>query len=313
MGQKTRLIEIEEKQELGEYISLIDDHSKETLEGFLLKTYNFSVDGLLDLNRHRQISEQEVSDERLPFIESIIGCAKSLVMNYDTNDPFNLFSTTLETLKFLNLEDKQRYINQFKGFIEREESSKNDPIMNLIIERVAGVVAEKYKTEFERLVKNNVKKGDPLYQKLVERLKKDLERVVDYTLEKLDQNEKYHPSAKNIEYGLCFGKSGNTKQIPSPDYVIMLIGNSDNPQSLVDQHGIPLGMERKGNKAKDKTTVTLYYGNPSNPTHVKVEHPQGLGKEEEAFYLGLGRIITPIPQFAQPTRKFIDSLAKQIS
>ncbi|TKJ17169.1 hypothetical protein CEE44_01385 [Candidatus Woesearchaeota archaeon B3_Woes] len=307
--------EIAGKQEIGVYLSILDNAGG-TLEDFVLGTCKFCVEKSPVKNGHQKKVDDSARDRCRDLVESVIDYGTNLVFGYDNHNRFELFSTTLKALEPLDCNDKQKYINQFNGFIEIEKQINTPPILHLIIQRVLGGLVGKYQPKFENLEGHNIKRDNSLYQTLVEQLKTDLGIFVQYTLDKLQQNAQFNNNVDGIGYCHCFPTQEECDKL-TPDYVHALIEQDEKPEQLIrpliGEVGVPLGMGMRGNRKTDPTTIIIYYGLPASPQNVRLEHSNGLSNTDAEFYLALSCQITkPLLQFNEETKKVRNSLSRML-
>ena len=295
---------IAEEQGLIDDITIINEQNK--LEGILTAFTNFCHEPKEKPKDDE--SKFRVSSEFESLAEKVVSYAVDIINNYEKLDPFKLLFATFETLEFLPRKDKENYIDHFKGFIEKEAQYKNSYcVIPLIINNVLNKLNAKYYLLFYELG-DEIKSNSHKYQSQVSKLKKDLQKVVEYTNKKLDQNSNFDARAINISYEECFP---NNKIELTPEYIIGLIESREVPQKLIEEFGMPFGMRMNGKMELDLTTFIIYYGDPSKPDRTRVDANISDKKVLE-FFLGLSSQITPLPELVEMTRKVRDCLAYRV-
>ncbi len=299
---------IAEEQGLIDDITIINEQNK--LERILTAFTNFCHEPKEKPKDDE--SKFRVSSEFESLAEKVVSYAIDIINNYEKLNPFKLLFATFETLEFLPRKDKENYIDHFKGFIEKEAQYKNSYcVIPLIINNVLNKLNAKYYLLFNGLSKDEIKSNSLKYQSHVSKLKKDLQKVVEYTSEKLCKNRSFDLRAQNISYEECFPNNEIDFSKLTPEYIIGLIESREVPQKLIEEFGMPIGMDMKGKRELDLTTFIVYHGDPSKPQATRVNNNIS-DRDVIRFYLGLSSQIThPIPALAESTRKVRGSLASR--
>jgi hypothetical protein len=144
------------------------------------------------------------------------------------------------------------------------------------------------------------------------KLKEDIDRVVGYTIKKMEQNARHNIHAFDIEYEACFPEKNKIKmkgngQI-TPDDILEHINSGKAPDEFILAYGMPVGIAVKGLRNGLKKTMVIYFGDNTMQHGLHVVHQHGLDRKSTEFYKGLAQVVKPVDSLRVDTIKTIHHL-----
>ena len=293
------LAELAQQHTLPELVELLEQPGQ--LELFLQAGANF-CDGIWDFGKARK--DTTVPNDTLPLVIGVLDYASALVDIY-AEDAYGLFMDTLGALVYLEPTKKYQCITSFEGLFRKDAkvADKRDKLMPEIVREIIVELADDYRQKFATLQEKELGKKSGRYERFIEELAQDLDRLFAYAHKQIDLHAKFDPMAEQISFQDCYpGKGGNGDgKKYHPAFVSSLIDGGGSPADLIGEWGAPIGTIP--HSVRDgRVTIAIFWGNETKQYRVPIVHPDGLTTKARDFYSDLLRRFTPIESLAEGTR-----------